>query len=94
MSHELEPRWPRRQTRQVQVGGVVIGSGAAVSVQTMTKTATTAVEATVAQIKEVRAAGADLVRVAVPTPAAATALGEIRQQTLGIPLVADMHFDV
>ena len=78
--------------RLVRVRDLSIGGGVAVSVQSMTKTATSNVSATVAQIRELEAAGCDLVRVGVPDLAAARALGEIKSQ-IGIPLVADIHFD-
>ena len=82
----------RRATREIRLGRVVIGGGAPVSVQTMTKTATSDVDATVAQIREVESLGCDIVRVAVPDEAAASALASICGQ-VDIPLVADIHFD-
>ena len=92
MAGRPQVSWPRRETRQVRVRGVAIGGGAAVSVQTMTKTDTADVAATVAQIKQALAAGADLVRLAVPNQDAARGFADIRQQ-LDAPLVADIHFD-
>ena len=82
----------RRPTRTLRVGGVTVGGGAPVSVQTMTKTDTRDVAATVAQIREVAAAGCDIVRLAVPDEAAARALGAIRRES-PLPLIADIHFD-
>src|ERR1035437_1694273 len=82
----------RRPTRALRVGGVTVGGGAPVSVQTMTKTDTRDVAATVAQIREVAAAGCDIVRLAVPDEAAARALGAIRRES-PLPLIADIHFD-
>ncbi len=82
----------RDTTRPIRVGGVAIGGGAPVSVQTMTKTDTTDVAATSAQIRTVAEAGADLVRLAVPDNAAATALKAIRAAS-PIPLIADIHFN-
>jgi (E)-4-hydroxy-3-methylbut-2-enyl-diphosphate synthase len=82
----------RYPTRRLALGGLAIGGGAPVSVQTMTKTDTRDVAATVAQIREAAAAGADIVRLAVPDAAAADALREIRRQAV-VPLVADIHFD-
>ena len=79
-------------TKQIHVGGLPIGGGAPVSVQSMCNTKTENVEATVAQIKALAAAGCDLVRLAVPTETAARALRAIRQQS-PVPLVADIHFD-
>ncbi|MCW8196381.1 flavodoxin-dependent (E)-4-hydroxy-3-methylbut-2-enyl-diphosphate synthase [Proteobacteria bacterium 005FR1] len=82
----------RRQSRQIMVGNVAVGGGAPISVQSMTNTETTDVAATVAQIKRIQDAGADIVRVSVPTMEAAEAFGEIRKQC-NVPLVADIHFD-
>ena len=82
----------RRKTRQIMVGDVPVGGDAPVSVQSMTNTETTDVEATVAQIKRLEAAGADIVRVSVPTMDAAEAFGVIRS-SVRVPLVSDIHFD-
>lgn len=82
----------RRRTRQVSVGGVLIGGDAPISVQSMTNTATTDVDATVAQIHRLERAGCDVIRVAVPDRAAAEVLGRIKER-IHIPLVADIHFD-
>lgn len=82
----------RRKSRQIMVGNVPVGGDAPISVQSMTNTETTDVEATVAQIQRIQQAGADIVRVSVPSLDAAEAFGEIRKQ-VDIPLVADIHFD-
>lgn len=82
----------RRQSTQIKVGNVLIGGDAPIAVQSMTNTRTTDVAATVAQIQAIAAAGADLVRVSVPTMEAAEAFKLIKQQS-PIPLVADIHFD-
>ncbi len=82
----------RRITRAVQVGGVQIGGGARVSVQSMTNALATDVDATLAQIARLEAAGCDIVRVAVPNRAAAKLLPAVRQGCR-LPLVADIHFD-
>ncbi len=82
----------RRQSRQIMVGSVPVGGDAPVSVQSMTNTETTDVAATVAQIQRLEDAGADIVRVSVPTMEAAEAFGAIKQQ-VQVPLVADIHFD-
>ena len=82
----------RRPTRQIQVGTVAVGGTAPISVQTMTKTDTRNVEATVAQIREVEQAGCDIVRLAVVDEAAAHALAAIRKHVT-VPLVADIHFN-
>ena len=79
-------------TRQINVGGVPIGGGAPVSIQSMTNTPTHDVEATVAQIKALQTAGCEIVRVAVPDEAAARAIPAIKAQ-ISIPLVVDIHFD-
>jgi (E)-4-hydroxy-3-methylbut-2-enyl-diphosphate synthase len=81
----------RRATRRIQVGSMAVGGMAPISVQTMTKTDTRDVAATVAQIREAAAAGCDLVRLAVPDETAARALAEIRRAS-PVPLVADIHF--
>lgn len=82
----------RRKTRRINVGSVVIGGGAPISVQTMTKTDTRDIKATVRQIKNIEKAGCDIVRLAVPDGAAADALAIIRRK-VEIPLIADIHFD-
>lgn len=82
----------RRLTRQIMVGDVAVGGGAPISVQSMTNTETTDVDATVAQINQIQQAGADIVRVSVPSMEAADAFGEIRKR-VNVPLVADIHFD-
>lgn len=82
----------RHVTRVVCVGTVRVGGGALVSVQTMTKTDTRDIAATVRQIESVAALGCDLVRLAVPDMAAAKALRAIRKRA-AIPMVADIHFD-
>ncbi|HTF98821.1 MAG TPA: flavodoxin-dependent (E)-4-hydroxy-3-methylbut-2-enyl-diphosphate synthase [Cellvibrio sp.] len=82
----------RRKSRQIMVGNVPVGGDAPISVQSMTNTETTDVAATVEQIKRIQQAGADIVRVSVPTMDAAEAFGLIRKQVT-VPLVADIHFD-
>ena len=82
----------RKKTRQIHIGGVAIGGGAPISVQSMTNTKTTDTEATVQQIKALTAAGCDIVRLAVPDMAAAENLGSIIKD-VKVPLVADIHFD-
>lgn len=82
----------RRKSKQIMVGDVAVGGDAPISVQSMTNTDTHDVVATVGQIKRLEEAGADIVRVSVPTMAAADAFGEIRKQ-VSVPLVADIHFD-
>ena len=81
----------RRITKPVWVGGVKVGGDAPITVQSMTKTDTRDVNATVSQIKELEEAGCDIIRVAVPDMEAAKALKEIKRQ-IDIPLVADIHF--
>ncbi len=82
----------RRVSRQIHVGSVAVGGDAPISVQSMTNTDTCDVEATVAQVKAIQDAGADIVRVSVPTMEAAEAFRRIREQ-VSVPLVADIHFD-
>ena len=82
----------RRKSRQIMVGNVPVGGDAPISVQSMTNTETTDVAATVEQIRRIQMAGADIIRVSVPSMEAAEAFGEIRKQ-VSIPLVADIHFD-
>ena len=79
-------------TKKSFVGGVPIGGGAPVSIQSMTNTPTDDVEATVAQIRRLAAAGCQIVRVAVPNMAAAKAVGAIKEQ-IDLPLVVDIHFN-
>jgi len=81
----------RRQTRQLDVGGVAVGGAAPVSVQSMTTTPTTDVNATLQQIAELTAAGCQIVRVAVPSQDDADALPEIVEHSQ-IPVIADIHF--
>lgn len=79
-------------SRQINVGGVPIGGGAAVTIQSMCNTPTQDVHATVEQISRLAAAGCQIVRVAVPDMEAARAVGAIRER-IDIPLVVDIHFD-
>lgn len=82
----------RESTKVVNIGGVSIGGGNNIAIQSMTNTKTENVEATVSQINKLEKAGCDIVRVAVPTMEAADAVREIKRQ-INIPLVADIHFD-
>ncbi|MDA3875834.1 MAG: flavodoxin-dependent (E)-4-hydroxy-3-methylbut-2-enyl-diphosphate synthase [Halothiobacillus sp.] len=91
MSHVASPTI-RRLSRKIHVGSVAIGGDAPIAVQSMTNTDTCDVAATVAQIRTLIKAGADLVRVSVPSMEAAEAFGKIRQQ-VDIPLITDIHFD-
>ena len=81
----------RKKTRTVQVGKVSIGGGNPISVQTMTNTLTSDVEATLRQIRSIQEAGADIVRVSCPDQGSTTALKKI-VQGVEIPIVADIHF--
>ena len=83
---------PRKKTRRLTLGGVSIGGGAPVVVQSMTNTDTRNVDATLEQISRLAAAGCEIVRVAVPDSTAAKALRTIRDGS-PIPVVADIHFD-
>ena len=82
----------REQTRQIEARGVKIGGSAPVTVQSMCNTKTWDAEATLKQIRSLRAAGCDIVRLAVPDMRSAEALEAIRAGT-DMPLVADIHFD-
>ena len=82
----------REHTKIVQIGNRVIGGGNPVLIQSMTNTRTEDVEATVAQIHRLEAAGCEIIRCTVPNQEAAQAIGEIKKQ-IAIPLVADIHFD-
>lgn len=82
----------RKQTKKIYVRGLEIGGGAPVSVQSMCNTKTWDVDSTVEQIKAMRAAGCDVVRVAIPDMRSAQAVDRIRERT-DMPLVADIHFD-
>ena len=82
----------RRESRKIYVGDVAVGGDAPISVQSMTNTETCDVAATVAQVQAIADAGADIVRVSVPSMDAAEAFRKIRAQ-VSVPLVADIHFD-
>lgn len=81
-----------KKTREIKIGNLFIGGENPIIIQSMTNTPTENVEKTVAQIKELEKAGCELVRVTVNTEKAAEAIKEIKKQ-IGIPLVADIHFD-
>ncbi|MBM3384518.1 MAG: flavodoxin-dependent (E)-4-hydroxy-3-methylbut-2-enyl-diphosphate synthase [Betaproteobacteria bacterium] len=87
----------RRQSRQVRVGGVALGGGAPVVVQSMTNTDTVDVEATVRQVAQLARAGSELVRITVNSPEAAAAVAPIRErldaQGCDVPLVGDFHYN-
>lgn len=81
----------RRKSRQIHVGKVAVGGDAPVSVQTMTNTLTTDIEATIAQIRKAEMAGVDIVRVSCPDEASTKALKTIIEE-VNVPVVADIHF--
>ncbi len=83
----------RRKSRRIMVGRLPIGGDAPISVQSMTNTETCDVEATVAQVLALEQAGADVVRISVPSMEAAEAFGRIKQRLGAYPLIADIHFD-
>ncbi|MHB1844700.1 MAG: flavodoxin-dependent (E)-4-hydroxy-3-methylbut-2-enyl-diphosphate synthase, partial [Deltaproteobacteria bacterium] len=87
-----QPLASRQKTRQLKLGAVAIGGGAPITVQSMATADTRDFDACVAQLRQLQAAGADIVRVAVPDKAAAANLGAL-QRSIQIPLVADIHFD-
>src|SRR6266702_6680594 len=82
---------PRRASRKIQVGSVAVGGDAQISVQSMTTTLTSDVNATLQQIAELTASGCDIVRVACPSQDDADALPEIARHSQ-IPVIADIHF--
>jgi len=88
----LEQNRKRRPTKAIFLGGLQIGGGAPVVVQSMTNTDTRDVQATLTQIRELQDAGCEAVRLAVPDQEAALALSEIKKRT-DLPLIADIHFD-
>ena len=83
---------PSKKTRKIYVGSVPVGGGSPISVQSMTKTDTRDVKATVRQIKSLQKAGCEIIRIAVPDIEAAKALGFIRK-SVSMPVIADIHFD-
>jgi (E)-4-hydroxy-3-methylbut-2-enyl-diphosphate synthase len=89
---KVESPIKRRVSRQIFVGSVAVGGDAPISVQSMTNTDTCDVAATVAQVRAIADAGADIVRISVPSMEAAEAFRQIRAQ-VSVPLVADIHFD-
>jgi (E)-4-hydroxy-3-methylbut-2-enyl-diphosphate synthase len=92
VKHQTYKVGVRRKTRQVNVGGIMVGGPAPISVQTMTKTKTSDVAATVLQIKQAADAGCDIVRVTVNDKEASDAIADIVRQS-PIPVVADIHFN-
>jgi len=94
MDHTTVRPWRminRRKSRQIMVGSVPVGGDAPISVQTMTNTLTTDVDATVRQVLTAERAGADIVRISVPDEDSAAALAKIIPQ-VHVPIVADIHF--
>jgi len=89
----MECKRSRRETRAVRIGGTVIGGDSPVTVQSMTNTDTHDYYATYRQIKELEAAGCDIVRLAVPDISACKTIDLLKQSDIQIPLVADIHFD-
>lgn len=85
-------KFPRKKTKSITVGNVIVGGGEPVVIQSMTNTPTEDVSATVDQIHRLSRAGCEIVRVAVPNESAAKKLGEIVKR-IEIPLIADIHFD-
>jgi (E)-4-hydroxy-3-methylbut-2-enyl-diphosphate synthase len=89
---KIESPIKRRVSRQIFVGNVPVGGDAPISVQSMTNTDTCDVASTVAQVLAIADAGADMVRISVPSMEAAEAFRQIREQ-VAVPLIADIHFD-
>ncbi len=94
-AHSSQPT-PRRRTRVVMVGDVAVGGDNPIRVQSMTTTLTKDIEATVAQVERLVAAGCEIVRITTPTPSDARCLGPIREKLaargIRVPIVADIHF--
>lgn len=82
----------RRKSRQIKVGDVRIGADALISVQSMTKTDTTDIAATIAQVRMLADAGCEIVRISVPDRSSAKAIGQIKKAS-PVPIIADCHFD-
>ena len=82
----------RDETKEINIGGVKIGHGNPIAIQSMTNTKTADVSSTVAQIHALEKAGCEIIRCTVPDEASAKAIAEIKKQ-ISIPLVADIHFD-
>lgn len=82
----------RRHCRKIWIGKIAIGGDSPITVQSMTKTLTSDIQATVEQIKNLEQSGCDIVRVAVPDESAARAFSSIKEQ-INLPLVADVHYD-
>jgi len=91
-SHKSQSPIKRRVSKKIYVGSVPVGGDAPISVQSMTNTDTCDVEATLQQTRRIIDAGADIVRISVPTMDAAEAFAQIRSQ-IDVPLVADIHFN-
>ena len=83
----------RRKTREVKVGNLLLGGNAPIAIQSMTNTDTLDATATVEQIRRLEAAGCDIVRISVPTEAAAYTVWKIKEAGIRLPIVADIHFD-
>ncbi|MCR5291507.1 MAG: flavodoxin-dependent (E)-4-hydroxy-3-methylbut-2-enyl-diphosphate synthase [Eubacterium sp.] len=84
--------YKRSDTRKINIGGVTIGGGSPIAIQSMTNTETSDVEATVAQILALEKAGCEIIRCTANTAEAAEAIDKIKER-IHIPLVADIHFD-
>ncbi len=83
----------RRKTRRVNIGGVTVGGNSPIAIQSMTNTDTHDYEATLAQVKALKAAGCDILRLTVPDMAAAEVMYRLKNANVGLPLVADIHYD-
>ncbi len=81
----------RRRSRKIRVGGVEVGGDAPITVQSMTNTLTTDIQATIRQVKALEAAGADIVRISCPDEESTAALKSI-VRAVAVPIVADIHF--
>ncbi len=89
---DIKLEFPRRKTKKLRIGNVLVGGGAPITVQSMTKTDTRDIEATSQQIIRLEEAGCEIIRLAVPDLDAAASLSSIKKNVT-IPIVADIHFD-
>ena len=83
----------RRQSREIRVGGLTIGGNSPISVQSMTNTDTHDLEATYNQVLRLRDSGCDIVRITAPDLDSVSTFSALRERKIGIPIVADIHFD-
>lgn len=83
----------RRKAKEIKIGNFAIGGNNPVAIQSMTNTDTCDAQKTIAQLRELEAAGCDIARITVPTPEAAVTIAAIKEAGIKMPIVADIHFD-